>query len=394
MAEDTIAVTRDDHDVCKLPCERIPLEYPELSGRAEACMGRTQNGDIWVAVGYNTGGGGAGVEGVERLFCSQDGGRRWTSRLLPPTERGHLGAFTVLQNDRLLLAVGGADGASIEFYGSNDQGKSWEPLSRLSAEPFERIGEGFLSLTQLRDGTVLFPVCRWQKAPEGTPVEFPQYVFRSSDGGRTWQGGGALDPVNVMPEGSGPTSRWPGMGGTFPGCCETHITQLRNGRLLAAFRYSGYPQPWHRAKIDEWGGGNPDGIGRIFKQVFLGDSFDGGKTWQNLRPLLSREGRPLLKFGQCHGQVVQVPDGRVVLVHDHRYPYDRTETVARVSEDGGQTWSTNAYHVSEGTGYPASVALEDGTLVTVTGNTRLNPDASPAEPWRVQAICWKLPDNA
>ena len=28
-------------------------------------------------------------------------------------------------------------------------------------------------------------------------------------------------------------------------------------------------------------------------------------------------------------------------------------------------------HVSYGTGYPASVALEDGTMVTVTGNTPL-----------------------
>ena len=192
MAEGTITVTRDDHDVCELPCERIPLEYPELSGRAEACVGRTRNSDVWAAVGYNTGGGGAGVEGVERLFCSRDGGRTWTSRLLPPTERGHLGAFTVLRDDSLLLAVGGEDGASIEFYGSNDRGVSWEHLSRLLAEPFERIGEGFLSLTQLRDGMVLFPVCRWQKAPEGTPVEFPQYVFRSSDGGRTWQGEGEL----------------------------------------------------------------------------------------------------------------------------------------------------------------------------------------------------------
>ena len=79
-----------------------------------------------------------------------------------------------------------------------------------------------------------------------------------------------------------------------------------------------------------------------------------------------------------------------MLVHDRRYPYTQSETIGRVSGDGGKTWSRNVYHLSEGTGYAASVALEDGTIVTVAGNTGLDMAARPIEPWSVQAVRWKL----
>lgn len=139
-----------------------------------------------------------------------------------------------------------------------------------------------------------------------------------------------------------------------------------------------------------WGGrSNADGIGRLFKNVFLADSSDSGATWENLRPLLDAEGRPVLVFGECHAQLVEIPDGRVVLVHDRRYPYDKTATIGRISDDGGKRWSRKAYHVSDGIGYAASIALEDGTIVTVTGNTRLDAQANPIEPWSVQAVRWK-----
>lgn len=62
-----------------------------------------------------------------------------------------------------------------------------------------------------------------------------------------------------------------------------------------------------------------------------------------------------------------------MLVHDRRYPYDRGETIGRVSEDGGKTWLRKGYHISDGSGYPASVALNDGTIVTVVGNTQRDP---------------------
>ena len=41
--------------------------------------------------------------------------------------------------------------------------------------------------------------------------------------------------------------------------------------------------------------------------------------------------------------------------------------------------------------YPAGVALPDGTLVTLTGSTRLDKSFRPIGGWQVQAVRWKLP---
>ena len=376
-----------------MPCQRIPLDYPDQPGRGEVCMGRTRNGEIYAAAGASVGAGGDKAKPSQRLFKSSDGGRSWTSRPIDFAGVNSLVAFTVLADDTLLFAGSDLYGERdcICFHQSVDGGQTWEKAGVIAAEPFEQIGEGFLSLTQLKDGTILFPVCRWNKAPEGTHPPFPQHVFRSTDGGATWQGGGGLKDADVTAEGDGPASRWPGSGGTFPGCFETHIIELADGKLLAVFRYSGSPLPWHKDMIEKWGGkSEPDGIGRFFKHAFLGDSSDGGRTWENLRPLFDAEGKPLLVLGECHGQLVKLPDGRVVLVHDLRYPYVKQATIGRVSADGGKTWSRDVYHLSDGGGYAASAVLDDGTIVTVTGNTRTDPTAKPIEPWSVQAVRWRV----
>lgn len=396
MAAEMMKVTRDGKMVREVPVERIPLDYPGLEGRAEACMGRTRNGDIWAAVGFNIAGGRPGTgANPERLYHSTDGGRTWTGRFLAPTGDERMCGFTVLTDDTLLLAVSGM--GDVKMYRSTDLGRSWDPPATIPPDPFETIGEGFLSLTQLRDGTVLFPVARYDRKPEGVPNESPQYVFRSDDGGRTWHGGGDLADAGVEAVGQGPERRWPGMGGTFPGCLETHLLELASGKVLAAFRYSGFQQPWHREKVKEWGG-DPKGdvTGRLFKHVFLGDSDDGGRTWTDLRPVLDPEGRPLLLLGECHGQLAQLPDGRVVLVNDRRYPFPLhadNDVRGRVSDDDGRTWSPEAYQVATGMGYPASVALDDGTIVTVTGNTQLDDRVRPIGPWSAQAVRWRLPEQ-
>lgn len=271
----------------------------------------------------------------------------------------------------------------------------------MSAEPFDQIGEGFLALTQLRDGTLLFPVCRWQQQPEGMPNRSPQYVFRSTDGGRTWTGGGGRDfwrkpnQAQAIVDASTPQTNWPGEGGTFPGCFETHVLELADGGLLAALRYSGHPTRWHKDKLSAWGGKDPpDGLGRFFKQVFTADSRDGGRSWHNLRPLWDAQKKPVLIFGETHGQLVQIPDGRIVLVHDYRYPYEQAQVAAQVSDDGGQTWQPVRYRVSFRYGYPSSIALDDGTIITVTGNKPIGGGARTDNlPYSVQVIRWRLAET-
>lgn len=365
--DESLCVAETGAELTLNPCQRIPLEFPGLAGRAEARgMGKTRNRDIYAFVVGTVGGGGAIVEPAGRLFRSTDGGRSWTGRTLTlPAGVGT--GFIVLPDDSMLLAANstGPDGrGAVLIYQSRDEGERWEQIGKTADHPYETVVAGSLSL--MKDGTLLMPASRQTNRLED--YNRLCVVYRSGDGGKTWMEGDR----------------------TCDGVGAAHVLELRPGRLLGAFRFSGAYRDWHQLKAQAWGAADqPDGDGRIFKHVLLGNSEDGGITWDTLHPVADKAGKPLLIFGETHGQLVQLNDQKVVLVSDHRYPYELAETVAWLSWDGGDTWTGTKYHLSAGTGYASSVALEDATIVTVTGNTRLGPEAGPIEPWSVAAIRWK-----
>jgi hypothetical protein len=395
MANEPIKVTRQGELVGELAVERIPLDYPELSARPEANMAFAPDGDIWAAIGHMC----SETLRPERLFHSKDGGRTWTSQVMAPAETHCMHAFTVLNDYTMLLFIGKQgtpEGRTfLEAFTSKDQGQTWQSVSTIFPDPLDNVSGGFDSLTQLRDGTVIYPFVRRSEKTEIKKGIMVQHVIRSTDGGHSWEIA-EITESDLAFLGASPEDRCPGMGGTFPGCCESQILELADGKLLAAFRYQPFlfELPWYKDKAKEWGG-KPYQSGEVncFKHVFLGDSLDGGRTWQNLRPLRDAEGNPLLEHGECHGQLVQVPDGRVVLVHDRRYPYECCETRARVSLDGGQTWKREIFHLSPGSCYPSSVALQDGTIITVINTSRLDPSAKPLTPWNAEVLRWRLPDK-
>lgn len=396
-----LVVTQDGVEIERLACERIDLPYSDspLTHQVWNELGRTRSGDLYVATSAG------------RMFRSTDGGRTWASWNVKLGDEPGIGPFCVLSDDTFLAVW------ENRFFQSTDKGKSWSAVSELKADPFDRVDINFL--TQLKDGTVLCPVNRYNlnvNAGKGATVAYSQenqYVFRSNDQGKTWKGGGdaefwkTLSDAGLDPTAVSLQSRIPGTGGTFPGCWETQITELAGGRLIAAFRYSGKPAPWHLAKSQEWGmepirqqfarivPGVADDD-RILKYVFLGDSYDGGKSWQSLRPVLDAKGQSVLYYGSLHGQVIQVQDGRLVLVHVRRYPRENQQVLARVSEDGGRTWRREEYRIIYGSGYPRSLVLEDGTIVTVSGSTLTTPGGQPPKGGRysAQLVRWKLPATA
>lgn len=343
-----------------LACERIPLDYPGLTDRCDVNMGRDSLGNIWAAVT-----GTASGQNI-RLFRSQDDGVTWTSILLAPTLNQELAAFTALKNNNLLLATN-LDQAEIRLYLSSNKGSTWQLTTTLAPNPYKYIGEGFQSLTSLKNGRILFPICRFDDDPYGTGVHGG--VFVSLNGGKTFP---TIYPTSDF---------W----------MEPHILELQSGKLLMAFRYQRYRNTGETdAEILALGGNISSQQPFAFKNIFLADSEDGGTTWKNFRPLRDSQGQVLIKYGQCHGQLVQVPDGRVVLVHDNRYPNEERDIRAHISSDGGQTWAPEVYYLSFGRGDPASVVLDDGTIVTVTGNWpqgHSGPIGSPS----AQVIRWKLP---
>ena len=232
------------------------------------------------------------------------------------------------------------------------------------------------------------------KAPEGTDWGLGlslQFVLRSTDGGRTWQGG--PDPALWKPliESKltaiplGPDSRVTRRG-RFPVGTKQASRRESSGRLIAALRFSGPQRSWHAGMMNEWGGRAADGVGRIFRQVMFSTSQDGGKTWATMRPFFDARGEPVIIQQETNGQLVPLGDGRIALVHQRRFgPY---QLIARFSVDGGKTWLHDEYRLSKGFGFSTNVLLDDGTIVTSVGQS------IPGDPHdRVAIIRWQPPST-
>lgn len=154
----------------------------------------------------------------------------------------------------------------------------------------------------------------------------PICVYSSHDGGMTWEHTGDI------PEGNGITNE---------NMHEPHMIELPSGRLLGAIRIHGITS-------------QPD------YTVYITHSDDKGKTWST--PVgIGVDGSPPHLMLHSSGAVICSYSRR-------RSENDRGER-ACVSYDGGETWSED-YDIASKMkqadhGYPASVELSDGSILTV-----------------------------
>ena len=368
-----IKVTADGKFVRTVPAEFIPVPL----GRGSP-IGMTDNGTLYAAFATE----GPGLESI--LLRSTDGGRSWSEKRLDwwqffnhTVGRDSMEflfwdnrwamrnqSFGVLKNGVLLWAFE-QDAADLEkecyVIRSEDGGETWDGPVKLDKSPFSSVGNCSNRMTELPDGTILWPQRlgwsedEWEKQREKlkssgqslTAADFTNsYVFRSTDEGYTW---GDRTP---LPDWS----------------FETTLLRLHSGRLIAAIRY----QPL--IDLD-----TP--LAKFGKRVFLADSEDDGRTWVNFRPVRrTPDGTSDLALGECHGELFQLSDGTLVLTYDHRYPYEQQQALARISHDEGSTWGPEIYNLTRpggsvlgshekgvGSGYASSVVLEDDTIVTMTG---------------------------
>jgi len=193
---------------------------------------------------------------------------------------------------------------------SQDGGRSWERTDTVEPPAGRDYVIPFGDVVCLPDG-VLAVSCY---ALDAVQKVSNSYLLLSRDGGRSWG--------EAMPIGTGDHN-------------ETALLRLREGRMLAACR----------TQAD----GHLD--------LFLSE--DEGATWQY-------KGMVALA-GQIPSHLCRLADGRVLLVFGIRNE-GLHGVGARLSSDEGETWGRPLLLAEFGgapdCGYPASVQLEDGTIVT------------------------------
>ena len=195
-------------------------------------------------------------------------------------------------------------------------------------------------------------------------------MLRSSDGGDTWSAPYRV-PVN-SPHGpiqlSDGRQIYPGKqfgyGDHRIGVCESSDDGL-NWRWLAEIppRPGDEREPYHELHGVE----AQDGTLIVHvrnhnktheRETLQTESSDGGRTWSVLHPI-GVWGLP--------SHLLRLQDNRLVMVYGYRRkPYGNQ---ARVSEDGGRSWSEPITLSLDGfsgdLGYPSTVELDDGRLLTI-----------------------------
>ena len=192
---------------------------------------------------------------------------------------------------------------------SEDNGKTW-------GTPVRTVGTAPHGPNQLRDGRLLYM---------GTAVfgKRSEMVFEEShDDGRSW---------NVL-------ARIPNPDWLTPGWSEPHVVELKSGKLIGMIR--------HQPKDAE-------------SYLIQTESMDGGRTWT-----------PLHRTGiwGYPPHLLELKNGWLLVSYGHRRaPFGQK---ACISRDEGKTWDLEnqvslAGSIGPDMGYPSSVELDDGSILTV-----------------------------
>jgi len=306
------------------------------------------NGELAAAI-YNHPSHGYGDNSDVELWISQDAGVSWTFRSKISSHPEEPDAIRMNHatglnaNGQLVTLVSGYHkGQKRPFLKlqrciSSDNGKTWDRgLLDLNLVPH---GDIFT----LSDGRLACPV---YKRLSVKPKRSASAVIFSRDGGKTWGEEQAVaEDVN-----------------------ETYVLRRRaDGEWLAVGRTD------CRDRMDS---ALPHGSGEIFIR-----SNDAGKTWS--------EPRLIAPQGQENAHLLELADGRLLCSITSRIP-GLFGVVMRMSHNGGEKWSVPVvllscpardWHKTD-SGYPSSVQLDDGSIVTAYYFGPKKPEfAAHALPW-------------
>ena len=286
------------------------------------------NGELAAAI-YNHPSHGYGSNSDVELWVSKDQGRNWEFRSQVTDHADNPNAIRM--NHAVGLNAAGELVAIVSGYHER-QRLPFLPLQLcISSDLGNTWDRSILDIDQVPFGDILLTpngrlICSMYRRDSQQPKRRKSSIFFSQDGGRSWGNEAFVADTS-----------------------ETHIIRTRKGVLLAAGR---------TGCLDSMDRVLPHGSGEL-----LFRSEDDGKTWS--------PGKPLSPQGQENAHLLELKDGRLLCSFTSRIP-GLFGVVLRMSEDGGERWSVPVVLISmpgrdwhkTDCGYPSSVQLDDGTIVT------------------------------
>ena len=298
------------------------------------------------------------------VLSSSDTGRTWTTPTVAndsPLDDRDTGILS-LGGDKLLISWFSTDTRRASVYGTYPQSDddeyvrryaagfarmtdqnaarwtgSWVRLSKDGGESWQRPIRVQVTAPhgpiRRRSGDLLYLGKEFVTDTAGHSQGVGQIrAFTSADDGTTWQSLGAV-----------PLYR-----GTVAGHHhEPHVIELPGGELLGLIRFQNH-------------GNDPrvEDLGLVHFSLMQTVSTDGGRTWTPAQPLDFHGSPPHLLLHSS---------GAVVCVYGYRLaPYGQR---AMISRDGGENWAYDYILRDDGhdsdLGYPASVELGDGSILTI-----------------------------
>jgi hypothetical protein len=287
----------------------------------------------------------------------------------------------------------GGMAGDVECWGSEDEGRTWVRRGVVAAGPDEDSNRMNVAAGLATNGDLLAVVSGWSGISEGFDKILQAVVCRSADGGRTWHQTSELDPVpepglrfggltvpfgDILPGADGRlrlshycgasyttfVSTSPDDGRTWQSPVklgentnETALLHLGEGRWLAAARTN-----------------SP-------ADIHLYASEDDTATWADRGPVTEASQHP--------GHLLRLGDGRILLTYGNRVATE-LGTQAMLSADEGETWSPPlrlARVTSGDSGYPASIQLPDGAMLTAY----YARSAEDCDEYHMGVVVWDLP---
>ena len=297
------------------------------------------------------------------ICVSTDDGRHWTSPavvndspfddrdtgIVPLEGRGLLLSWFSIDSREMSIGSAYKTKGDAEWVGRYERG-----FSRMTDEDTKRWVGSWVRISPDLGGTWADPIKVDLTAPHGPiPLRSGELLYLGKEflaGMEGFLAGKGRIAAMASEDGR----KWKRLGWVpiYPGSeegnyYEPHAVELSDGKLLGIIRFQNSP-----------GSKKLDGIGLVDFSLMQTESSDGGKTWTCAEPL---------GFHGSPPHLLRHSSGAVICVYGYRLaPYGER---AMVSRDDGKSWRYHYILRDDGPGgdlgYPASVELADGSVLTI-----------------------------